>query len=149
MANVGLTALITGLLFLIPPAAFSQELPGGRWWKDPKVIQRLGLSGQEINRLENAYEESRRRLIQSKGDVESERFELETLFGKNNFNENSARQQFERLEQKRGALSQSRFQFVLEVRKILGPERFQKLLDFYQQAPPQSLPPRGNGGRIR
>ncbi len=146
MANIGLVAMLAGLLFLFPPAVSSQEMPPGRWWRDPGVIQRLGLSGQEIERLEQAYLESKRRLIQNKGDLEAERFELEALFGKNNFNENAAIQQHDKLEQKRTALAQSRFQFVLEARKILGPERFQKLADLYQQAPPRPLPSRKKPG---
>jgi len=149
MANVGLVTLIMGFLFLMPAAAVSQDLPAGRWWRDPRVIQQLGLTNPEIDRLEQAYTESRRRLIQSKGALEAERFELETMFGKNKFNETAARQQFERLEQKRAALAESRFQFVVKVRKILGTERFQKLLDFYQQGPPRPNPPRRNAGPIR
>ncbi|MBW1777897.1 MAG: periplasmic heavy metal sensor [Deltaproteobacteria bacterium] len=150
MANVGLVTLIIGFLFLMPAAAVSQGLPAGRWWRDPRVIQQLGLTNPEIDRLEQAYTESRRRLIQSKGALEAERFELETMFEKNKFNETAARQQFERLEQKRAALAESRFQFVIKVRKILGPERFQKLLDFYQQGPgpPRPNPPRRKAGPI-
>lgn len=149
MANVGLVTLIIGFLFLMPAAAVSQDLPAGRWWRDPRVIQQLGLTNPEIDRLEQAYTESRRRLIQSKGALEAERFELETMFEKNKFNETAARHQFERLEQKRAALAESRFQFVVKVRKILGTERFQKLLDFYKQSLPRPNPPGRKAGPIR
>ncbi len=145
MAKIRLMALLAGLFFFFPPSVHSQGIPAGKWWRNPDVARKLGLSKHEINRLEEAYVRSRRQLIRSKGELEAERFELETLFGRNNFNETAAKKQFERLEQKRTSLSKSRFQFVVEVRKILGPRRFQELVDYYRRKPPRPSFPKGPG----
>jgi Spy/CpxP family protein refolding chaperone len=135
-----LIQILTGLTLMLSAAAFAQEIPPGKWWQDSRITNRLNLSPAEVERLDQAYGESRRRLIQKKSDVEAQQFELESILEKKQFDERAAQQQFQKLESERMDLSRSRFQFLMEVRKILGPERFQNLKNFYEGAPASPLP---------
>ena len=140
-----LNRILTGLMVLLPVAAAAQDVPVGKWWQDSRVTHQLNLSPAEIEKLDQSYIENRRQLIQKKSEVEAQQFELEAIIEKKQFDERAAHQQFQRLENERTNLSRSRFQFLMEVRKILGPDRFQNLRNIYEGAPP--APPQGNKSR--
>ena len=112
----------------------AQEMLSGRWWKNERVAQRIGLSAEEADALDEAYRANRRNLIALKGKVEVEQFELETLLESPDLDEAAARDQYLRLETARTDLGVERFAFVLEVRRIVGYDRFQKLMQFRRLA---------------
>lgn len=140
-----LNRILTGLMVLLPVSAAAQDVPVGKWWQDPRVTHRLNLNPAEIEKLDQAYIENRRQLIQKKSEVEAQQFELEAIIEKKQFDERAAQQQFQRLENERTNLSRSRFQFLMEVRKILGPDRFQNLRNIYEGSP--TAPPQENKAR--
>jgi Spy/CpxP family protein refolding chaperone len=115
-------------------SANAQELLTGRWWHNERVVQRLGLTSEEVDALENAFRTTRRNMIKLKGKVEVEQFELETLLESRELDEAAAKAQYQRLEAARTALGNERFAFLLEVRRIVGFERFEKLMQFRRLA---------------
>lgn len=126
--------VIIGIALVLPPPAPAQDVPSGRWWRNPRISRHLNLNDREIDRLDAVYVKSRRKLIREKSSLEAERFELENIIENRALDEGAAIQQFDRLESKRENLSRSRFNFLLEVRKILGPDRFQNLKSLYQRS---------------
>ena len=70
-------ALLTGLLLACSAGqSAAQEMLGGRWWKNDRVVQRIGLTAEEISSLDKAFRTSRRNLISLNGKVEVEQIEL-------------------------------------------------------------------------
>lgn len=132
----GLAAVLMVALFAA--TVYGQEAPAGRWWHTPQVAQQLQLSGGEIRQLEQAFESSRLKLIRLKSQVEAEQFKLQTMVEKRNSDNAAIKTQHRTLEQARSALADERFAFFVEVRQILGPERFQKLMN---------MAPEGRGKR--
>jgi Spy/CpxP family protein refolding chaperone len=123
--------LVLGLLLIgWHSAAHAQELLAGRWWHNERVIQRLGLTKEEIDALEDAFRTARRNMIQLKGKVEVAQFDLESLLESPDLDEAAAKAQYQRLEAARTALGNERFAFLLEVRRIVGFKRFEKLMQF-------------------
>jgi Spy/CpxP family protein refolding chaperone len=114
---------------LIAVNAFAQSAPSGRWWRSPRVVKALNLTGGEIEQLENAYGESRREMIRLKNKVEKEQFELENMMGRRKLNEAAIRKQNRKLEKARSDLADAKFAFVIDVRRIIGHARFQQLVD--------------------
>jgi Spy/CpxP family protein refolding chaperone len=115
-------------MILISPAAEAQTGPSGRWWRSAQVAKQLKLTNGEIQRLEKAYNQSRRSIIKQKGRVEAEQFELQTMVENRNADARSIRAQHRKLESARSDLAESKFNFVVEARKIIGHDRFQRLL---------------------
>lgn len=107
------------------------------------------MSDQEKQRLDDAFLKSRRELITLKSHLEKERFELENLLDAEPLNEGALMEQFKRLEAARSALSAERLSFLIQVKKLLGPERFQRLKSFYHRTwdkrmrPPKDSPAKG------
>lgn len=105
----------------------SQETVIGKWWHNPMITRRVNLELQERKLLDEKFIETQRRLIALKNGVEREQLELETLIEKETLNEDAIMAQFTRLEKARQDLSSERFRFLLEVRKIMGLQRFQAI----------------------
>jgi Spy/CpxP family protein refolding chaperone len=107
--------------------AFGQEVPHGKWWYSRQSSEKLNLSDAEKSKLDDKFYESRLKLVDLKSAVEKERLQLDKLMESETMNEKAVIEQFKKLESARANLSAERFGFVLEVRKILGFERFLQL----------------------
>lgn len=116
------------ITMLVTATAYAQDPPSGRWWRSPQVANQLQLTDGEKERLEKAFSTSRLKMIDLKSKVEAEQFKLQTLVEKKNFDEAGIKAQHRKLERARTALADERFAFFVEVRKIIGHDRFQKLL---------------------
>ncbi len=128
-----LSLALSLLVYLWIGSATAQDIPSGKWWKNPNVAKELNLTSQEVNQLDGLFTNSRRRLIDLRNAVEKEQFEYQNLVEKQNLDENAVRRQFKRLEQARTNLAQERSRFMVEVRKILGHQRFQMLKNIYRR----------------
>jgi Spy/CpxP family protein refolding chaperone len=104
-----------------------------RWWQNEEIITLLKLSPQEIAQLDEAFIESRRRMLEIKGRVEAERFKLEELLSRPEIDAAAIREQNRRMESARSDLAAERFDFLLKSREVLGHERFQKLTEIQRQ----------------
>ncbi|MFC1895295.1 Spy/CpxP family protein refolding chaperone [Thermodesulfobacteriota bacterium] len=137
MLNRSLPAI--GVLLVVMAAAltWAEEVPPGRWWHDSRVDKRLNLTEEEKGQLDGLFVENRRKLIDLKSALERERFELETVLEDRGADAQQVRERYKSLETARARLSNERFSFLLEVRRIVGPERFQQLSRLYHQAEKQ------------
>jgi Spy/CpxP family protein refolding chaperone len=108
--------------------AWAQDAdPGGRWWRDPGVSRDLNLNDRERRSLDRLYSKNRDALIDRKADLEKERSRLADVMDREPFDEGAAKAQLRRVEEKQQRLTSERMQYLIEVRKILGPERFRTL----------------------
>ena len=105
----------------------AQNVPDGKWWHNPEVSKQMDLTKEEIGNLDKAYLDNRRNLIDLKGKLEKERLELENLFENEKLNEAEVMKRFGQVENARTRLSAERFRFIVEVRKIIGLERYRTL----------------------
>ena len=127
-------SVILLIIFLIAPViAAGQDVPAGKWWYNPKIQKNLELSKKEVGKLDKLFANTRRKLIKLKSEVENEQFELDQLLGQKKGNDTKVKKQFQKLEKARNKLANERLQFVIGVRNLLGPERFQQLKSNYQK----------------
>lgn len=108
-------------------AARAQEVNPGRWWKDPGISRDLNLTRHEQRELDSLYTRNRDALIDIKADLEKERGRLADIMGREPFNERAANAQLRRVEEKQQRLTSERMRYLIEVRKILGQDRFRTL----------------------
>ncbi|NIO05765.1 MAG: periplasmic heavy metal sensor [Proteobacteria bacterium] len=95
------------------------------------MTEQLNLNDEEKGALDELFLDNRRKLIDLKGTMERERLELENVFEKESLDEPAVMAQFKRLEDARANLATERFRFVIEVRKMIGYDRFQSLKAFF------------------
>ena len=132
-----LKPLIIICLLLLTPVfaapADAQSEPSGKWWYDPGIKAELKLQDGEIKRLDRLFNQSRRRLIDLKNNVEKAQFEYQRLMEAEPLDEKAVNRQFAQLEKARSQMASERSRFLVEVRKILGHQRFQRLKQIYRQ----------------
>ena len=132
-----LKTLIAICLLLITPVfaapVDAQSEPSGKWWYDPGIKAELNLQESEIKQLDRLFKKSRRRLIDLKNKVEKAQFEYQNLMEAEPLDEKAVNRQFAQLEKARSQLASERSRFLVEVRKILGQNRFQRLKQIYRQ----------------
>ena len=127
MLNKYFIVLLLLLFFSAPATVMGKDIPDGKWWHREGMASKLALTEAEKDTLDQKHIESRRNLIKLKNVVESEGFELEVLLESEPLNEAKALEQHMRLQKARSDLANERFRFILEVRKIMGLDRFQEL----------------------
>ena len=107
--------------------AMAQDVPSGKWWRNPSTAKALELTGDQVNRLEKAYVNSRRELIKQKSQLETEQFRLQEMFDKKNYDEDAVKTQYQNVEKQRKELSTEQFKYIMEVRKIIGYDKYNQL----------------------
>jgi Spy/CpxP family protein refolding chaperone len=104
-----------------------------RWWQNEEIVTLLKVTPEEIKKLDNAYIASRRSMLEIRGRVEAERFELEERLSRPEIDADAIREQNRNMESARSDLAAARLDFLLKSREILGHERFQKLTQIQRQ----------------
>ena len=131
-----LKSIFIGILLLsitaLPNIVMSQDGPMGKWWLNPRMSEQLKLTDEEINKLNEQYVESHRKMIDLKNNVKKERFELSNLLDSEPLDEGAVKAQFKKLEKARSSLSSERIDNLITSRKILGKKRFQQVKQMFK-----------------
>jgi Spy/CpxP family protein refolding chaperone len=122
------------VVLALAPLAMGQTMPSGKWWKDPEFIKTLRLTSGDDQKLDKLFVKYRRRMIDLTNQVEKEQFEYQNLMEAPNLDEAAVNRQLKKLEEARTELYAEKNRFVVEVRKILGRDRFQKLVQLYSNS---------------
>jgi len=122
--------------FTLSGVAFAQErgrpkggmdLPRGQWWNLPEVVQEFNISSDEQAKLDDLFFNHRNQEIDLKGTVRKEQLQLERVIEKDKLDETACKNQFQKVLIAQNNVAAERFNFLIDVRKILGYERFQQL----------------------
>ena len=120
------------LAVLLPSTLLAQEMMHGKWWNNSAVADEVKLTDTERERLDAKYTEGRRGMIDLKSEVEKERLELDIILDKQDANKDQITERYNSLEKAREKLSKERFGMFLEMREIIGAERFQTLKEIHR-----------------
>jgi len=103
------------------------DLPPGKWWRMPDVAKELNISSDGQQKLDDFYYKHRTQMIDLKGALEKEQIALERSIEKEVLDEAVCKDQYQKVLNARNKLSIERYNFLIEVRKLLGYERFLQL----------------------
>jgi len=106
------------------------KVPLGKWWRNPSTVKNLNLTQAEMDTLDAAFDNRARMFIELKHAIELAQFDMDRLMLKDPLDESALMTQFNNLESARSSLSKERFQYYLQVRKLLGADRFEKIKTF-------------------
>lgn len=128
--KTALVAMVLTLMsFLPPPPAQAWGAARGKWWRAPDIARQIQLSEDEISRLDNIFDAAQLRMIELRGQVAMERAKLRALLEQPVLDEDAITQQHQNQQEAWNRLSAERLAFLLETRKIIGHERFIKLME--------------------
>ncbi|MFP4476985.1 MAG: Spy/CpxP family protein refolding chaperone [Desulfatibacillaceae bacterium] len=128
---IGVLAVL--LLVSVAPANAGDGVPSGKWWRNPKVVEEINITPQEQEKLDESFLQFQRDSIDVKSRLEKERLELDHLMSRKSIDEKEAKAAMSEVDKARSELADRRFEFLLEVRNILGNERFNELKDKFRE----------------
>lgn len=115
----------------------------GKWWQDPNIRQRLGLTDDQRNRMEEVFRAQRLRLIDLNANLQREEAALEPLIEADQIDESKAVAQSDRVVQARAELEKTNSRFLIAIRRILTPDQWRKMEAERRQMRPSFGPPAG------
>jgi Spy/CpxP family protein refolding chaperone len=105
----------------IPP----QDL--GKWWKSSEIAGAIGVSAQQVQKIEQIFQEHRLKLIDLNADLQREEARLEPLVEADQPDEAQVGAAIERVAAARGRLEKANALMMLAVRRVLTVEQWHKL----------------------
>lgn len=105
------------------------EMPPGKWWKRPAVVETLKITAEQQQRLDEVFSKNRRAFVDLKADVDRRTIDLEDLLAVRDVDPKRVAAASEALEQARGRLGKARTMMVVEMRGILTAEQWATIVD--------------------
>ncbi len=101
--------------------------PPGRWWMDPALVQRLGLTVDQQKRIDTLFQQNRLKLIDLSAAVQKEEAILEPLLEGDRPEEAQVLAQIDRIAQARAELEKTNARMLLGFRGVLTVDQWKKL----------------------
>lgn len=101
--------------------------PPGRWWMDPGLVQRLGLTPDQQKRIDAVFQQNRLKLIDLSAALEKQEAMLEPLLDFDRPDEAQVLAQIDRVAQARADLEKANGRMLLGFRSVLTLDQWKKL----------------------
>jgi Spy/CpxP family protein refolding chaperone len=110
--------------------AFGPQDGHGRWWNNPKVVERLKLTDEQRKAFDNILLEHREKLIDLRASLQKAELALEPLMGNDQPDEAKILAQIDKVAQARAELEKANAGFLLAIRAKLTPEQWKLIQAF-------------------
>lgn len=130
-------------LVFVASATFAADLPPGKWWRRPDIVQALGLSAEQQERLETIFRGAANELIDRRGEVEKETIALRAELDKAQLDRHAIQVAGAKLNEARGRLFQRELAMLVDMRGVLTDTQWNTMrarLDSFQQQQQQQRP---------
>ncbi len=110
--------------------AFGGQGIHGRWWNNPKIVERLKLTDEQRKSFDEILFQHREKLIDLRGSLAKAELELEPLIRNDQPNEARILDQIDKVAQARAELEKANARYLLAIRSKLTPEQWKKVQEF-------------------
>ena len=115
--------------------------PGlGKWWKNSELMQKIGVSDDQVQRIEKIFQDHRLQLIDLHAALEREEATLDPLIEADQPDVTQVVAQIDRVAQARANLEKSDAQMLLAIRRVLTVDQWKKLRNQPGILPPHAGP---------
>src|SRR4051794_3810989 len=114
-------------LLLAATAASAQQLPPGRWWRAPRIVETLGLTEEQQTRLEAIFRGAANDLIDRKAEVEKQNVALRGELDQRQLNRQAIQQIATHLSEARSRLFEREVMMLVDMRGVLNEEQWTRL----------------------
>ena len=119
--------------------------PGGKWWDNPEMVRRLGITADQQKKMDDIFQQSRLKLIDLSATLEKEEVMMEGLLKGPQLDDSKILPAVDRIAQARAELEKANARLMLAIRHVLTPEQWEKL-DEQGPRPRQQGPGPGGPG---
>jgi Spy/CpxP family protein refolding chaperone len=103
------------------------HLAPGKWWKDSALMQKIGVSDEQVQKIEKIFQDHRLQLIDLHAALEKQEAILEPLVEADQPDEGQVIAQIDKVAQARASLEKSNAQMLLAIRRVLTVDQWKKL----------------------
>ncbi|MGA8730848.1 MAG: Spy/CpxP family protein refolding chaperone [Terracidiphilus sp.] len=128
----------------------------GRWWNNPRIIERLKLTDEQRKEFDNILLQHREKLIDLRANVEKGELEMEPLVRADQPDEAKILGQIDKVAQARAELEKANARYLLALRSKLTPDQWKQVQEFRENRGMRNGNDRGwgrdgqtQGGRMR
>ena len=128
---------------LIAGSAFAQQLPPGKWWRRPEIVQTLNLSDEQQDRLEAIFRTSANDLIDLKAEVDKASIALRGELDRPQLDRTAIHRIATHLSDARGRLFDRELTMLVEMRGVLTDQQWNRMrnqLDKLERQPQRPRP---------
>lgn len=118
---------------------------GGKWWKNSDVVKAVGLSDDQVQRMEKIFQDYRLKLVDQHATLQKEELSMEPLIESDTPDEAKITAQIDRIAAARAALEKSNALMMLGIRKVMTAEQWKKLQEVTPPPPPPPMGPPAPG----
>jgi Spy/CpxP family protein refolding chaperone len=115
--------------------------PPGRWWDNPEMAKKLGMTTDQVKKMDDIFQQMRFKLIDLNGNLRKEEAVLEPLMQADQPDDGKLLPQIDRVANARAELEKANARLLLSIRHVLTVDQWKKL----QLEDPR--PPRRNDRR--
>jgi len=120
------------VLLLASAATVHAQSFGFAWWRDAEFQRDLGLTAEQVSRIESVFQVTVPTLRAKKTELDQQEDELSRLVGAN-ADESLVTKQVDRVEAIRSHMNKMRTLMLLHMRQVLTPDQRVKLNKRYEQ----------------
>jgi protein CpxP len=110
--------------------AFGGHGVEGRWWNNPRIVERLKLTDEQRKGFDGILLEHREKLIDLRANVEKAELEMEPLIRDDQPNEARILAQIDKVAQARAELEKANARYLLALRSKLTPDQWKQMQAF-------------------
>lgn len=139
--------MVAAALLVAAAFANAQQLPPGKWWQRPEIIQRLELTNDQQEKLDEIFRGAANGLIDAKGDVEKLQISLRGELDRPQMRRAEVLRIANQLSAARGKLFERELTMLVDMRGVLNDEQWRKVRNVLDrprdmQQRPNRQPPR-------
>lgn len=144
--------LVAAALFALGAIAHAQQLPPGKWWQRPEIVQELQLTNEQQQRLDQVFREAANDLIDAKAAVEKLQIAIRGELDRPQVRREELQRIASQLSNARGRLFERELMMLVDMRGVLTEQQWMRVRSFldrmHQQRgnpprPHRRPPPRG------
>jgi Spy/CpxP family protein refolding chaperone len=134
-----------------PPRAnrppMERGVPQGTWWRNPDMVQKLGLNSDQEKKIDDTFQQYRLKLVDLNANLRREEITLEPLMAADSPDEAKSLAQIDKVAQARAELEKGNARFLFGIRRVLTPEQWKKLQENARPEPGGrgDIPQKGRG----
>ena len=121
--------MIAALLLLAATFANAQQMPPGKWWQRPEIVQRLELTNDQQEKLDEIFRGAAIGLIDAKGEVEKLQISLRGELDRPQMRRAEVLRVAKQLSDARGRLFERELTMLMDMRGVLSDDQWHKVRD--------------------
>jgi periplasmic protein CpxP/Spy len=110
-----------------PPDRRPHAGPPGRWWDNPEMVKKLGMTNDQVKKMDDIFQQMRSKLIDLNGNLRKEEAVLDPLMQADNPDDSKVLPQIDRVAAARAELEKVNARLLLSIRHVLTVDQWKKL----------------------